>query len=45
MKEIGVKYGGVFYVDLFLIKDGFVLIYIDLLKVIVGIVVDGFDCK
>lgn len=44
-KETGAKYGGVLYVDSLSTKDGPVPTYIDLLKVTVGTVADGFDRK
>lgn len=39
--EIGVIYGGVFYVDSLFELDGFVLMYLDLLCVIFEIIVEG----
>ena len=44
-KETGAKYGGVLYVDSLSTKDGPVPTYIDLLKVTVGTVADGFNRK
>lgn len=42
-KETGAKYGGVLYVDSLSTKDGKVPTYIDLLKVTVGTIADGFE--
>ena len=41
-KETGAKYGGVLYVDSLSTADGPVPTYIDLLKVTVGTVAEGF---
>lgn len=42
-KETGVLYGGVLYVDSLSTKDGAVPTYLDLLKVTISTIVDGFE--
>lgn len=41
--EFGVYYGGVLYVDFLSVVDGFVLIYLDLLCVMIEIIVNGIN--
>ncbi|WP_018652543.1 metal ABC transporter substrate-binding protein [Actinobacillus capsulatus] len=42
-KETGALYGGVLYVDSLSTKDGLVPTYLDLLKVTISTIVDGFE--
>ncbi len=42
-KETGALYGGVLYVDSLSTKDGAVPTYLDLLKVTISTIVDGFE--
>ncbi len=42
-KETGALYGGVIYVDSLSEKDGPVPTYLDLLKVTIGTIVEGFE--